>query len=137
MKHLFAYGTLMCEDIMLEVSGCCLAHVLGILKGYSRRPVKGEHYPAIFPDREGNVVGVVYLNVPDSAWERLDRFEGDMYARELVEIAVYEGETLSAAAYVVRPQFIHLLDGSEWDFDEFLRIGKADFQNLYKGYRSI
>ncbi len=122
---------------MQEVSGYSLAYVRGILKGYSRRAVRGEQYPAIFPDREGRVVGVVYLNVPDSAWDRLDRFEGDMYAREIVPIEVYEGETLSASAYVVRPQFIHLLDGSEWDFNEFLRTGKANFQNAYKGYRFI
>lgn len=122
---------------MLEVSGCCLTHVLGILKGYSRRSVKGAQYPAILPDRRGSIEGVAYLNVPDSAWERLDRFEGDMYVRELVRIEVHGGDSLTAATYVVRPQFINQLDGSEWDFDEFLRNGKASFQSSYKGYRFI
>ena len=46
MENLFAYGTLMCEDIMREVSGVRLLQVSGKLKGYSRRGVKGEHYPA-------------------------------------------------------------------------------------------
>lgn len=35
----FAYGTLMCEDIMREVSGIRPSHVPGTLKGYRRRSV--------------------------------------------------------------------------------------------------
>jgi hypothetical protein len=34
--NLFAYGTLMCEDIMQHVSGCTLSSMPGILKGPSQ-----------------------------------------------------------------------------------------------------
>ena len=47
MTHLFAYGTLMCEDIMQEVSGCLPEHRRGFLKGYVRRRVKGQAYPGL------------------------------------------------------------------------------------------
>lgn len=137
MPNLFAYGTLMCEDIMQEVSGCTLSHEPATLKGYSRRCVKGEHYPAIVPDREGRVYGVVYRNVPDSAWERLDRFEGEMYARKLVQVEPGEGAILLAATYVVQPEFLDRIETSDWDFAEFLRGGKARFQKHYRGYRSL
>lgn len=135
--NLFAYGTLMCEDIMREVSGCRLSHVPGILKGYSRRSVKGEYYPALVPDELGRVDGVIYRNVPHSARERLDRFEGEMYERRLVRIELTDGATLRAAAYVVKPQFLDRLEPSEWDFAGFLRNGKANFQKHYKGYRAL
>ena len=87
MKNLFAYGTLMCEDIMGDVSGCRLPSPSpGTLKGYSRWCVKGEPYPALVRDEKKLVEGMVYRNVPDSAWDRLDAFEGEMYERRLVRI---------------------------------------------------
>jgi len=137
MGNLFAYGTLMCDDIMQEVSGLHPSHVVGILRGYSRRCVKGEHYPALVQDADGRVEGVVYRNVPNAAWHRLDRFEGGMYTRESVEIELSDGTTLPAATYVVRAEFLNHLDQSDWDFTDFLRNGKARFQNHYKGYQSL
>ena len=122
---------------MQEVSGLHLSHVVGILKGYSRRRVKGEHYPALVPDEEGRVEGVVYQNVSNAAWDRLDRFEGEMYTRKSVEIELADGTTLPAATYLVRPEFLDLLDQCDWDFEDFLRNGKARFQNHYKGYQSL
>lgn len=137
MEHLFAYGSLMCDDIMLEVSGYNTSPVQGILKGYCRRTVNGEHYPAIVPDEKSSVPGVVYLNVPESAWERLDRFEGDMYARERVQIDVHQGETLYAATYVLKSKFKERLGQAPWSFEDFLRHGKAHFQRHYQGYHAI
>ncbi len=79
----FAYGTLMCEDIMKEISACRLSHVPGIVRGYSRRSVRGEYYAGLIPSEDGRVEGVVYRHLPNSTWERLDRFEGNMYQRSL------------------------------------------------------
>jgi gamma-glutamylcyclotransferase (GGCT)/AIG2-like uncharacterized protein YtfP len=137
MKHLFVYGTLMCEDIMREVSGCRLSSGTGTLKGYRRLRVKGEHYPAIVPDADSSVDGLVYQNVPEPAWERLDKFEGGMYAQQQVHITLSDGTLLAAAAFVVKPEFMDRLESTEWDFSEFLRCGKAQFQKCYKGYRSL
>lgn len=137
MKNLFAYGTLMCEDIMREVSGVRLVWVPGKLKGYSRRQVQGEHYPGLVPNAEGLVEGVVYREVPDAAWQRLDRFEGAMYARRDVQVELPDGMTLLAEAYVVRPEYRHQLDASDWDPDRFLRHGKASFQRHYPGYHTL
>ena len=137
MRNLFAYGTLMCEDIMLEVSGCQLTPVPGTLKNYSRRKVKGEQYPAIMPHKHSDVKGVVYQNVTDSGWERLDAFEGEMYARQSVQIELDERTILSAETYVVRSEFLEHLEQTEWHFDEFLRTGKTEFQEHYQGYACI
>jgi gamma-glutamylcyclotransferase (GGCT)/AIG2-like uncharacterized protein YtfP len=137
MENLFAYGTLMCNSIMREVSGCRLSAVPGTLKGYSRRCVRGEHYPAILPHRQGRVAGVLYREVPDAAWERLDRFEGELYVRRRVAVALGDGAVLLAATYVVAPEFLYRLDQADWDFAEFLQNGKTVFQRDYKGYLSL
>ena len=137
MENLFAYGTLMCEDIMQDVAGCRLSCVPAELRGYSRRRVRGEHYPALVPDERGFVRGVLYQDVPDSAWDRLDRFEGDMYERRPVEVCLEDGRIMSAATYVARSAFLGCLDEADWDFDDFLRSGRAAFQRQYKGYQAL
>ena len=135
--NLFAYGTLMCGDIMYEVSGCHLPNEPGTLTGYSRRSVTGESYPAIIPDREAAVDGVIYRNVPGSAWYRLDRFEGEMYERRQVTVILNNRTTLSAETYVIHPEYLNRLDQSGWDFDDFIRNAKANFQRCYKGYQAL
>lgn len=137
MDHLFAYGTLMCDDIMREVAGFLPIQVPGILKGYRRWAVRDAPYPALVTDQEGHVEGVVYWNVPPSAWERLDRFEGEMYDLRAVEIELKDGTTLPAATYVVRPEFLDRLESSDWEFAKFLRNGKGGFRKHYPGYRSL
>ncbi|MCF7974928.1 MAG: gamma-glutamylcyclotransferase [Phycisphaerae bacterium] len=132
-NNLFTYGTLMCDDIMQHVSGCAPACVPGTLTGYSRRSVTGESYPAILQHRPGRVKGLVYLNVPDWAWQRLDRFEGEMYARQSVQIGLQDGSTVPAATYVIKPEFLRHLDPSDWDFTEFLTSHKDGFQKQCLG----
>jgi gamma-glutamylcyclotransferase (GGCT)/AIG2-like uncharacterized protein YtfP len=135
MQHLFAYGSLMCEDIMLEASGYAPSSRPATLKEYRRYTIKGERYPGIAPFAGSTVEGIVYLDVPESAWVRLDKFEGDLYMRKSVYIEVNK-EFLPAATYVVKPEFYDFLDDVEWSFSDFLRNTKADFLKSYKGFFS-
>ncbi len=137
MSNLFAYGTLMCNDIIQNVSGCLLGGMPGALRGFDRRSVRGEHYPALVQQGDGRVDGVLYCNLPESAWKRLDRFEGTLYTRQRVEVELADGSSLPATAYVWRPEFLDLVDSSGWDFTNFLRCGKSDFEESYQGYRSL
>ena len=137
MGYLFAYGSLMCADIMREVSGFDLSRADGILRGYRRRAVRGAQYPGLVPEEDGHVEGIVYRDVPPPAWDRLDRFEGEMYVRQHVEITLNDGTLVQADAYVVRPEFLDRLEDSDWDFQEFLRSGKARFQASYQGYQVL
>jgi gamma-glutamylcyclotransferase (GGCT)/AIG2-like uncharacterized protein YtfP len=137
MENLFAYGTLMCDDIMRDVSGRRLFRVSGTLKGYSRRRVRGELYPAIIADPESCVDGVMYRDVPAAVLERLDRFEGRMYLRKSVQITLNDGAFLYAETYLVKPEFVDCLEASEWDFEKFLQNDKTSFERSYKGYREI
>ncbi len=137
MAHLFTYGTLMHPQIMAEVSGCRLQGTAAVLHGFRRHPVRGEDYPGIVPEGGALTEGVVYRDVPTPAWERLDRFEGEMYARQRVVVAIDQDRELEAEAYVVRPAFRELLEDGPWDFQRFRREGKTRFQQRYKGYRDI
>ena len=90
MKNLFAYGTLMCDDIMEEVSGAAPSGSSALLRGYRRLCVKGEHYPALIPDEGYMVEGIVYQGLLGPAWHRLDSFEGQMFSRQRVMLDLEE-----------------------------------------------
>ena len=137
MGHLLAYGTLMCDDIMAEISGSHHSPVSATLRGYRRMCVKGEHYPALVPDSPGHVEGVVYLDVSATAWDRLDLFEGEMYSRKIVQVELNDGHAVSAETYVARAEFRDYLVDAEWDFSEFLRKNKGNFRRSYEGYRAL
>ncbi len=127
----------MCEDIMEEVSGCCLSRMAGSVRGYSRRPVRGEYYPALAMEQEGCVEGVIYRRVPISVWGRLDRFEGPMYIRQLVQVELSDGATLPATTYLLRQEFLDHLEETEWDFEHFIRNAKESFKRSYRGYQQL
>jgi gamma-glutamylcyclotransferase (GGCT)/AIG2-like uncharacterized protein YtfP len=133
---LFAYGTLMDDDIMVEVAGATFPRMPGTIIGYNRYLIKGETYPGLVAEEGSRVEGVVYRNVSAAAWVRLDLFEGEAY--EKVEVAVCCGnDILPAAAYLLRSCFTGFLEKSVWDYPEFLRKGKQLFQNRYSGFASV
>lgn len=127
----------MCDDIMLSVVGVTCTSRPGTLSGYQRLCVRGEDYPALVPFSGGSVVGVVYYDILPTAWDRLDRFEGDMYARCCVHIDLGQMEQLSADTYVVKPDYTDLLESRPWQFDRFLQQGKQRFIEAYGGYEYL
>ncbi len=135
--NLFAYGTLMCPDILADVAMPGLEAIPGTLHGYKRWAVRGEEYPAIRRHPSGRVQGILYRDLPNHAWPRLDRFEGEMYRRATLTIRHADGETLAAETYVLHEKFAHCLDTREWDFEAFLRHGKGRFKRLYRGYSNL
>ncbi len=135
---LFAYGTLMCADIMRAVSGCPeLAGTAGLLRDHRRLCVRGEHYPGLVPQPGASVEGILYHIVPAAAWARLDRFEGDMYVRAGVDVELADATIQRAQTYLVRPDLTGLLEERVWQLEDFLRHGKAEFESAYAGYTAI
>ncbi len=132
--HLFAYGTLMCPDIMAEVSGLHRPVTSATLRGYRRLRVKGEDYPALLPAAAGFVPGVIYRDITESAWILLDRFEGEMYVRVRAQVELTDGSVAAAQTYVINGGFGACLEEVEWNFAEFLGSGKERFRSSYKGY---
>lgn len=137
LRHCFSYGSLMCDEIMSAVCGVAPGSLLSQsarLPGYSRHPVRNEHYPGMIPDGTRNVAGIIYLNITSSAWPRLDSFEGEMYERRSVVVTLGNRSVLEADTYVFRTAFASLLEPGDWDYATFLRDGKAHFLDRYLGF---
>jgi hypothetical protein len=81
--------------------------------------------------------GVIYRDIPDSAWTFLDRFEGEMYARVRAQVELTDGTSVAVETYVINGGFSGCLEDVEWDFTEFLCNGKERFRKSYKGYRIL
>lgn len=137
MAHLFAYGTLMCDDIMESVAGCLPEKKKALLAGYQRFSVKNEHYPGLVAGGDGKVEGIIYCNITEDSWRRLDSFEGEMYSRLTVEVELEDGSSQAAYVYIVKPEFENKLEKSGWSLENFLQKGKGGFIANYGGYREI
>lgn len=122
---------------MLAVTGQRFNRTPGFLPDYRRRAVKGEVYPGILPELGGVVEGIVYRNLPETAWARLDVFEGEIYQRQIVGVTLTNGTPVEAHTYVVRPEFENRLDTREWDFKKFLQSGRKIFETHYFGFKAL
>ena len=60
---------------------------------------------------------------------------GKPHAKVKVQFA--DGSTVEAETYVFRAEFADLLRPGDWDFDDFLRHGRAAFEARYVGYARI
>lgn len=125
----------MCEDIMREVAGCLPEKQNAVLSGYSRRCIQGEHYPGIMADDKTLVSGVLYCQVSEDAWRRLDQFEGEMYLRKVVTVILDDKSTVSAETYEIKSEYRSILSETIWDFEIFVRDNKSKFQQKYSGYQ--
>ena len=134
---LFTYGSLMCEDIMAEVASARLRCTPATLRGYRRFLVMDEEYPGVMPVAGGVVSGIVYHGIAQASWQRLDRFEGEMYDRKPVTVRYATGRETVVDCYLFRPEFAHRLTATEWDLATFLQGGKTVFQHQYCGFQVI
>ena len=71
------------------------------------------------------------------ALERLDRFEGEMYRREQVEVVLADHQTLRAETYVMRPEYYHRLSQHDWTLEGFLSQGRSLFLAEYVGMQQV
>lgn len=137
MINLFTYGSLMCSDIMLHAAGQQTNFAKATLKNFFCSKIRDREYPGIIPQAGTIVSGVLYYNLESEAIRRLDVFEGEMYQRQNVDISTNKDESTKAMAYVIKPQHVDLLTGEEWNFEDFLTMGKEKFIETYFGFQDI
>lgn len=133
--HVFAYGTLMCADIMRAACGGLPAARPARLDGFSRHPVAGEEYPGIRANSGHAVDGVLYLDVSPEQLARLDAFEGAQYLRRPVTVRLADGSRQEAQTYVFADHCLYLLQPGEWDYDAFSATGRGRFESDYLGFQ--
>lgn len=136
-EHCFTYGSLMYPDIMSRVSGLACRGRRAVLADHARHPVRDEDYPGILQLPGARVDGVLYPDLPATAWPRLDAFEGEYYVRRRVDVRDESGQTIQAWTYVFKAEFAHLLEAGEWDPAAFEASGKARFEIRYLGFGQV
>ena len=100
---LFAYGTLMDEAVVFELTGRRFRRQTARLVGYRRLSPQGG-YPYIVPDRDGVVDGLVLREIDADVLRAFDTYEeeGRLYRRTEVMVSV-AGRPTSAWTYVGVP----------------------------------
>jgi gamma-glutamylcyclotransferase (GGCT)/AIG2-like uncharacterized protein YtfP len=117
--RLFAYGTLAIPEVMLAVTGRAFRPREATLVGYARLCVKGCSYPGIVPAPSGSTPGRLFDGIDAEIWERLDRFESDLYDRRRLIVRSAAGDA-AAFAYVVRDSQRAALSDQPWDPARFV-----------------
>ena len=133
--NIFAYGSLMFEQVWAVVAKGSYATTKARLFGYQRRKIKGETYPALIPGSPDDIVdGVIYLDVDAIDRDRLDRFEGMYYAKKLETFTISCTRKLSAYVYVFKQDFNALVEEESWSPKWFEKVGIHKFMAAYSGY---
>ncbi len=135
--NLFAYGTLIDQEIMARVSGVECRFQKATLPHYVRKTVRGEVYPAIARQEDHSVDGVVYFDVSPQAVDRLDKFEGPLYVRTDAFAVCDDGTSVDVQTYVIASGFAERMSDDDWSYGRFLKKNKDVFQRNYRGYKEL
>ena len=131
MNNLFAYGSLMYEQVWQALFGEVFVGEVATLEGYSRRRIKGDVYPVIFPG-DGSVQGILFRNLTEAIVEKLDRFEGDLYQRVQVEV-MSSSVLVPAFTYVLKKSHYGVI-GDHWNKRAFESSDLSRFLSRYTGF---
>lgn len=127
--NVFAYGSLMFEDIFLEVTGTSLDAIRATATGWRRFSLEQRTYPGAVPSDKHCIDGVLWLDVPERALLALDQFEGDEYVRRQIEVLDSAGHNYVAFIY----QWLDLsLTLSDWSIQEFESEHRRGFASLHR-----
>lgn len=118
---LFVYGSLQFPRVMRAVTGRDYASSAAVLDGYARYLVRNATYPGLTESSGERTSGVIYHGLTPEAMKALDRFEGDLYERRLVEVETPPGRRERAWTYVIRESRRGVLSDLPWDGEEFKR----------------
>jgi len=89
------------------------------LADFRRSALSGVVYPAVLPEPGAVTDGVVYAALDAAALARIDRFEGELYERRTLSVALASGAPCEAFVYVLRPEHFALATDAAWDFEGF------------------
>jgi hypothetical protein len=133
MWSYFFYGTLMDPEVVREVigrplSGC--SPKKASLAGFKRVNVADATYPALTPDPESHVAGVLVSKITALEASRISRYEGSDYTMQVFDVTLGDGSTEEARVFLPT-QTLMLMD-TLWDFDLWQ---KQDKKRFLKGVR--
>ncbi len=117
--RLYTYGTLRVPEIMKAVIGFEPKHEDAVLDNYTCLYVENELFPGIKLCEGESTEGTLYENIDEHTIAMLDAYEGNIYSRKNVQVRSSSCKAITAYAYVVLPEFEHLLSNKKWTLNEF------------------
>lgn len=124
---LFTYGTLEISPVIEAVTGRSFPSTPAVLSNYARFLLQGQTYPGIFRDDGSEVTGMLFEAVDRDSLALLDRFEGDLFRREEVQVRTPSQPRLDAYAYVVPEEHRLLFSTQPWDRELFISLHLENF----------
>lgn len=137
---LFCYGTLCFPAIMHAVIGRVPDAVEASLADYQCYALHGASYPAIIPENNACVNGLLYLGLDIKELRCIDRYESRQYLRVQVDVMDSAGNVHTAWGYLLAPGEYHRLKKQPWQRDKFAKneLGKYIIRHGWRsGSRSI
>jgi len=134
LMDIFTYGSLMFPAMMKAVTGRDFSSRNARVKNHARFRVRGESYPGLTPLEGAVTQGVLHLNVDALSLRRLDDFEGEMYERTEISAEAFDGESLMAQTYLIKPQYRDRLSSEPWDPEHFEKADLVQFMATYRGF---
>ena len=102
------------------------------LEAWERFAIREASYPAACPSRpDASIQGILWFDLSESAWKRLDAFEGQAYRRVIVEVKTEVGTHL-AWVYEFLDQALML--SRDWDEAGFRAQHLASFFQQHGGH---
>jgi gamma-glutamylcyclotransferase (GGCT)/AIG2-like uncharacterized protein YtfP len=118
--NIFAYGTLMFEQVWLAVAGMLHKNKKASLIHLKRMSLRGEVYPVLIAgDKNDRVDGVLFFNINRETLAKLDTFEGPQYERREIEVITIDDKILPACTYILKKEFYHIISEKVWDPEHF------------------
>ena len=129
--YLFTYGSLMYPQVWSQVMNRSHDHERALVRGYARRQLPGEVYPAMITAEPDSVVeGVLYAGMTEAEIARLDGFENEGVDYQRVTVPVEtSGAVVNAYTYI----YMHpaRVAPDAWDPGAFEATGLQHFLDTY------
>ncbi|MBD3669767.1 MAG: gamma-glutamylcyclotransferase [Gammaproteobacteria bacterium] len=119
LSDVFVYGTLIFSKIITAVLGKAFDGETAKLHDFAAYKVIGESYPGLWRLDGVSAEGVLYHGMSKEDLAKLDRYEGEEYQREIMEVETEDGCRHRAWVYMYRPAYIHLLSEIPWSAEHF------------------
>ena len=119
VSEIFVYGTLIFPQVMEAVTGRPHEGQTAKLHNFAAYKVVGDVYPGIWHLEGVTTDGILYQDISPEDLEVLDRYEGEEYNRELLEVETEDGNMHRAWAYTYRPAYRHMLSETPWNAEYF------------------
>jgi len=119
VSELFVYGTLIFAPVIEAVTGRPHKGQTAKLHNFAAYKVVGDVYPGIWHLAGVTTDGILYQDISSEDLEILDRYEGEEYNRELLEVETEDGNMHRAWVYTYRPAYHHMLSETPWNAEFF------------------